>query len=78
MSENTEVSKERNGEQDRSNNVNFHIQSHPEAASVDPYETGEYLYTYWGAEPSDASLSKQAQTHTNELSKMVLVKLFVV
>ena len=72
MSENIEVSNGRNGENERSNNLSFHIQSNPEAASVDPYETGEYLYTYWGTEPYDVSHSKQAHTHTDELSKTVL------
>lgn len=72
------ITKGRNGEDDRGNNVNFNTRSHPETASLDPYETGEYLYTYWGTEPSDVSHIKQAQIHTDELSKTVLVKLFVV
>ena len=68
------ITKGRNGEDDRGNNVNFNTRSHPETASLDPYETGEYLYTYWGAEPSDVLLGKHVQTQGNELSKTVLVK----
>ena len=74
MSENVAISKGRNREHDRGNNVNFNTQTHPETASLDPYETGEYLYTYWGTEPSDVLLGKHIQTQGNELSKTVLVK----
>ena len=72
------ISKGRNGEDDRGNNVNFNTRSHPETASLDPYETGEYLYTYWGTEPSDVLLGKHVQTQGNELSKTVLVLFNVV
>ena len=78
MSENVAISKGRNDEHDRGNNVNFNTQTHPETASLDPYETGEYLYTYWGTEPSDVLLGKHVQTQGNELSKTVLVLFNVV
>ena len=71
ISENVAISKGRNGEDDRGNNVNFNTRSHPETASLDPYETGEYLYTYWGTEPSDVLLGKHVQTQGNALSKTV-------
>ena len=78
MSEDVAISNERKGEYDRGSNVNFNIQSQPETASVDPYETGEYLYTYWGSQPSDVLLGKHIQTQGNELSKTVLVLFNVV
>ena len=78
MSEDVAISNERKGEYDRGSNINFNIQSQPETASVDPYETGEYLYTYWGSQPSDVLLGKHIQTQGNELSKTVLVKFNVV
>ena len=78
MGENVAISKGRNNEHDRGNNVNSNTQSHPETTSLDPYETGEYLYTYWGTEPSDVLLGKHVQTQGNELSKTVLVLFNVV
>ena len=78
MSEDVAISKERNSEYDSGSNVNFNTQSHPETASVDPYETGEYLYTYWGSQPSDVLFGKHVQTQGNELNKTVVVKFNVV